>query len=211
VRFSPSVTGDYGVVVSTNTSSSSDYADEPFWDSYCFIYSTSAFDPSKPLVDFLRGNDDLPGGVGVASGGKCGFPSGLALSAGKAYTLVVSSYSRASEGSWEAEVVAGPGRFVLLPKPASLVASSSSSEIAAALAPSPSIGAAAASSAATAGAGAPSPLTSAEGNKEEEEEDIISSQRWNWVAPGEAASPAESAKEKEEVSALFADEKKKNE
>jgi len=117
VRFSPSVTGDYGVVVSTKTTSNSEYSDELFWDSYCFIYSTSAFDPSKPLVDFLRGNDDLPFGDGVASGGKCGFPSGLALSAGKAYTLIVSSYSRASEGSWEAEVVAGPGGFVLLPEP----------------------------------------------------------------------------------------------
>ena len=177
-------------------------------DNYCFVYSTASFDPKKQLVDLLRGNDDFGDD---ASPGRCGF-SGLPLAAGKTYTLVVTSYSREGEGSWDAEVVSGPGGFVIAqqqqPKGADAIAGDASAPaVAAATAPvaAPAAVAAAALSSATAPAPPPSLPTAAAAVGG------VSSQRWDWVAADSAAAAqAESVSsvedEKAELAAMFAEE-----
>ena len=179
-------------------------------DNYCFVYSTASFDPQKQLVSLLRGNDDYGDD---ASPGRCGF-SGLPLAAGKTYTLVVTLYSRAGEGSWDAEVVSGPGGFVIAqqqqqqPQSASEAASAPAAPaaVAAAAAAAPAVAPAAAvvapaaalaSAAASPAAPPPSLATAAAGGS-------VSSQRWDWVAAESVSSGEED--EKAELAAMFAEE-----
>lgn len=154
------------------------------------MYSTASFDPKNQLVGLLRGNDDFGDD---ASPGRCGF-SGLPLAAGKTYTLVVTSYSRAGEGSWDAEVVSGPGGFVIASQqPTNVGADGSAPAVAAATAP------------VVAAAPPPAPAAAAVGGGD------VSSQRWDWVAAKSASAESVSSSsssaedDKAELAAMFAE------
>lgn len=125
----------------------------------------------------------------------------------------MTSFSRAGEGTWDAEVVSGPGGFLIAQQqqqqPKSTEGSASGAEAAAA-APAPAlpVAAAAPEAAAAAPAAAPaappsSPAAADAGG--------VSLQRWDWVAADSAAAAeAESVKESE-LAAMFAEEVEKKE
>jgi hypothetical protein len=126
----------------------------------------------------------------------------------------VTSFSRAGEGTWDAEVVSGPGGFLIAQQqqqqPKSTEGSASGAEAAAA-APAPALPVAAAAPEAAAAAPAAAPAAPPSSPAAAADAGGVSLQRWDWVAADSAAAAeAESVKESE-LAAMFAEEVEKKE
>lgn len=124
----------------------------------------------------------------------------------------MTSFSRAGEGTWDAEVVSGPGGFLIAQQqqqqPKSTDGSASGAEAAAA-APAPALPVAAA--APEAAAAAPAAAPAAPPSSPAADAGDVSLQKWDWVAADSAAAAeAESVKESE-LAAIFAEEVEKKE
>ena len=87
-----------------------------FFDTYIHLYQGS-FNPADPETNFLRANDDGPGGTDAGSA-----LSGIALTAGTAYYLVADGFSVLDYGAYTA-TIQGPGNIAatLVPEPSSVV------------------------------------------------------------------------------------------
>ncbi|WP_031497465.1 PEP-CTERM sorting domain-containing protein [Bryobacter aggregatus] len=86
------------------------------WDNYIFLYRTS-FHSSTPLVNFIRGNDDISG-----PGHRSGFTENL--TAGTLYFLVSTGYDNSDAGNFTL-TINGPGSInaftpAAVPEPSTL-------------------------------------------------------------------------------------------
>jgi PEP-CTERM motif len=83
------------------------------WDQVLFLYQTS-FDPDRPLINGLIGDDDFDGRL-LSGVGTSGFD--VALSPGVAYYLVTTGFEPEDQGAY-LNLIRGPGEIVsVIPEP----------------------------------------------------------------------------------------------
>lgn len=85
-----------------------------FFDTYLHLYQVG-FNPADPQANFLRANDDAPGGQNAGSA-----LTGVTLAAGTRYYLVADGFSVLDYGAYTA-TIQGPGNInaALVPEPSS--------------------------------------------------------------------------------------------
>ncbi len=86
------------------------------FDTYIHLYQTG-FNPADPEANFLRANDDAPGGVNAGSA-----LSNINLAAGARYYLVADGFSVLDYGAYTA-TISGPGNITAaaVPEPSAML------------------------------------------------------------------------------------------